>query len=456
MKKFFILKLIIFLNIFAFSQNYKISVKIDGFNEKDTLYFGHHYGNQKNIIDLREFDENGYCIFSGEEKLESGIYFFVMPNKKFFEFLVDKDQEFFITNKKENLIENAKAENSKLNKLFFEFQRKIKNLKKEIAILQEKEKNDKINIEKEILILFDKIEKNTNEILEKYPETLLSQILKSMVELKIPNSLEKENEKYIYFKKHYFDNLDFSDHRLLQTPIFFNKIIYFFENIYYENADTLIKEVNFLMEKSKANEKVFKYVLILLKSYFDNSLKMYYENVFVEICEKYYFNEMVNWENEKNLKDLKKKLKKIKPTLIGKIAPSIILPNQYGEYFSLKEIEADIIILYFWTTDCEYCLISTQILSEKIEKLKLENKNIEIMAVYLGNENEIWEDAITNYNIENWINVYNKSKIYDFINLYNLEGTPQLFILDKNKKIIAKNIDAQIIEKVIESIIIDF
>ncbi|OQX98322.1 MAG: hypothetical protein B6I24_05640 [Bacteroidetes bacterium 4572_128] len=254
MKKFFILKLIIFLNIFAFSQNYKISVKIDGFNEKDTLYFGHHYGNQKNIIDLREFDENGYCIFSGEEKLESGIYFFVMPNKKFFEFLVDKDQEFFITNKKENLIENAKAENSKLNKLFFEFQRKIKNLKKEIAILQEKEKNDKINIEKEILILFDKIEKNTNEILEKYPETLLSQILKSMVELKIPNSsLEKENEKYIYFKKHYFDNLDFSDHRLLQTPIFFNKIIYFFENIYYENADTLIKEVNFLMEKSKAN-----------------------------------------------------------------------------------------------------------------------------------------------------------------------------------------------------------
>ncbi|OQX98323.1 MAG: hypothetical protein B6I24_05645 [Bacteroidetes bacterium 4572_128] len=165
---------------------------------------------------------------------------------------------------------------------------------------------------------------------------------------------------------------------------------------------------------------------------------------------------MVNWENEKNLKDLKKKLKKIKPTLIGKIAPSIILPNQYGEYFSLKEIEADIIILYFWTTDCEYCLISTQILSEKIEKLKLENKNIEIMAVYLGNENEIWEDAITNYNIENWINVYNKSKIYDFINLYNLEGTPQLFILDKNKKIIAKNIDAQIIEKVIESIIIDF
>ena len=40
----------------------------------------------------------------------------------------------------------------------------------------------------------------------------------------------------------------------------------------------------------------------------------------------------------------------------------------------------------------------------------------------------------------NWINVYDPSNKNDFVDTYNLYTTPRVFLLDKTKKIIRKDI----------------
>ena len=461
MKKFFLLNVLIFLNFLSFSQNYKIELRENILQKNDTLYLGHYFGGRKIIVDTAIVENKGNVIFQKEKNLRSGLYFIVFPQKKHLEILIDEDKSFVLETKFPNLLDELKVIGSEENTIFYNFQRKLKTQNQELNSLDKKinDKNKSETKEKRKKIRLEK-EKDIEEIIRKYPNSLLSSMLKSMVETEIPDFPRDENGnvkdslfRYKYYKKHYFDHINFTDERLILTPIIFNKITNFFENVMSQNPEILLKEVIFLIEKSRVNENVFQYVLSLSKSYFENSLSISYENIFVALCEKYYLKGLTNWLSKKELEKMKTKVERMKPNLVGEIAPNITLPDIHGEYFALNQIEADYTLLYFWTSHCSHCQSTTPILRDKILALKQEFKqkfkNIEIMAVYLENNDNELELAINNYDIQNWLNLSAGLEIAYYKKLYNITALPSLYLLDKDKKILVKNFDAEILENLI-------
>jgi hypothetical protein len=72
----------------------------------------------------------------------------------------------------------------------------------------------------------------------------------------------------------------------------------------------------------------------------------------------------------------------------------------------------------------------------------LHSKGVEVYAVLTQpDEKADWQKFIDDHGLYDWINVWDPDMISNFHVLYDVHSTPTLYILDKNKKIIAKRLD---------------
>jgi len=107
----------------------------------------------------------------------------------------------------------------------------------------------------------------------------------------------------------------------------------------------------------------------------------------------------------------------------------------------LNEIQAKYTILYFWDSDCGTCRKETPKLYSYYEKVK--QKDVEVFAVSIELIRSNWETFIDENKLTDWINCIDDKEESNFRSIYNIKGTPIIYLLDKDKKIIAKRLNAE-------------
>jgi len=215
----------------------------------------------------------------------------------------------------------------------------------------------------------------------------------------------------------------------------------------------------------------YRYLLITLFNYFAESKFMGMDVVYFHIAEYYYIPD-ATWSSPDFIAKLKDNLGKNKPTLIGQKAPNLIMrrvpPEHFqmadqdtaikrdphiGQDFFINEIKSRYTILYFWEADCSHCQKATPVLQEVYSRIK--EKGVEVICVHVINSvegKEKWVDFINEYQMYDWINCWSPYS-NDFRKIYNLQSYPQLFILDKDKKIVAKRVTPEQAENIIQNLI---
>jgi peroxiredoxin len=224
--------------------------------------------------------------------------------------------------------------------------------------------------------------------------------------------------------------------------VFHNKLKYYISNVANKSPDSLMVECDMLVDKSRANKEVFKYVVWYLTYYFETSKIMGYDAVFVHMVEKYYMTREAYWVNEKVIENITKRAMSLKPTLIGKTVPNLIMPDSTGyRWFSLYDIKANYIILYFWDPDCGHCRTQTPVLGKFYEDYK--NKGVEVFAINTNNSKaKEWKKFIKEKELK-FINVWDPQNQTNFRSIFDVSQTPVLFVLDSNFKIIAKKLSTE-------------
>ncbi|HDP75347.1 MAG TPA: redoxin domain-containing protein [Bacteroidales bacterium] len=466
MKKIYLLAISMFFlmlaNAFAQKNGYRIEVKIDGLSQGDLL-LGYHFGEKKYVKDTTTVNAKGIAVFEGDTLLPGGIYLVILPEKNYFEVLIDKNQRFTVSTSKDNLLDNLKFSNSPENEGFIQYQRFMIDMQKQSKELSEQLKESlsdtvKANaIREKMNDLNSKVMAYWDEVETKYKGTLLAAVINAMRNVEIPKSnFPKDAPKYDslvwahnynFNRYHYFDNIDFSDARLLRTPILESKINVYFDRVILPMPDSIIPAAIDLIEKAKANREMFQYVLSTLTNKFQTSDRMGMDGVFVAVAEKYYLGGQAWWADQKLLDKIAERVKAIKPNIIGNVAPDLWLPNPNGKYYRLSDIKARVTVVYFWDPDCSHCKKVTPELKKTYEKYK--GNGIEVFAVYTQGDQPKWMEYI-NKNQMNWINVWDPTFSSNFRNLYDIYATPVIYVLDKNKKILAKRISVETLEKILE------
>ncbi|MGD2035423.1 MAG: TlpA disulfide reductase family protein, partial [Bacteroidales bacterium] len=232
--------------------------------------------------------------------------------------------------------------------------------------------------------------------------------------------------------------------------------------------DTIIKEVDFLIEKSRADSAIFRFMLITLFNHYGNSKLMGMDAVQVHLADKYYVKESW-WSDKKFIADLEERIEILKPLLLGKVAPDFELlsvPKEHfiaaehdtalkkyphiGDLIRIHNVKADFLVLLFWEADCGHCKKAVPKLYESY-KDTLENMGVKVIAIstLFGEDGKAkWIDFVNKYKIYDWINAWYPYD-YKFKITYDVRTTPQVFVLDKDKKIIAKRLGVEQVAELI-------
>jgi thiol-disulfide isomerase/thioredoxin len=457
--------LIFSLLSFVKGEGYEIKLKINSLIDT-TVILGHYFNKSMYPDDTVMLNKKGIGTFKGNKSLPGGMYIIFLPSTKFFEILVGDDQKFSIEADTANFIDNLKIEGSDDNSIFLSFQQYMKSIRQKADSIQklinitENDKEKAIYLQQLKEININRIE-YINNIIEENPGLFVSKFLKATLEIEVPDPPKDNNGNIIDSTWQYY-YFDISDPRMLRTPIYEDKIMNYVTKVIPQIPDSIIPEIDMLIEKSRADSSLFRYMLITLFNHYGKSKIMGMDAVQVHIADKYYINESW-WSDPKFIKDLKDKVEKIKPLLIGAKAMDIELINVPAQHFieakndtalkkfphigipfNLYDIRADYTVLLFWEADCGFCKTVVPEMY-KIYQNSLKNQNIKIIAVstLFGEEGKIkWVDFVNKNGLYDWINAWNPYS-YDFKVKYNIMSTPQIFILDADKKIIAKNISPE-------------
>lgn len=463
----FSLLMIVAFTASTYAQGYKIKIKVKGVSDT-TVYLGNYYADKKYATDTITLDKNGVGVFEGKEALKGGIYLVLFPSlgMNYFELLVDDNQNFSLEADTSNFIKTMIVKGDKQNEAFYKFHNYMAvqsslNMPLQKRLQSNKNNADSTEILRNKLVENEKIVKDHwKDIAKQWKGTLFGSVVQAMINPEIPeftapeNIVNKDSAKqmlrYIYYKDHFFDNIDLKDDRLIRTPFLAPKIDEFMSKVVVQHPDSVIKEGEKLIEASRGTEDIFGYLVRYMFGYKDKSKLMGMDKVFIEISEKYYLSGEATWADSTFLAKIRERVEKEKPNLIGNIAPDLQKMETYEKQFvSLHEIPNKYIILAFWEPNCGHCKKEIPKLYKAFQTMKAENIDVQTLAIYTQLEREPWEKFIEDKELFDWINAYDKYYFTDFRNKYDIYSTPTIYILDKNKKIIGKRLGVEQVEQII-------
>jgi len=439
-------------------KGYRISVKVDGLTDGDLL-LAYHFGDRQYLKDTARMVQPGIFVFENETRLDPGMYLVVVPGQKFFEVIVDKNQHFSIATKMDEFVEKTTFERSPDNDAFYEYLRFIRQKSEEMAGLREEFSHQEISEARrnELTGLIEAtdsaVRERQRQYIDRFPDGLFSKVLLAQQEPEMPEAPLKEDGTpdqvalYHIYKNKYWENIDFSDDRLLRTPVFHNKLRAYFSNVVIQIPDSINAEADRVVEKARANDEIFKYTVWFITNHFERSQIMGHDAVFVHMIETYYMSGQAHWVEPDNLKRISERAMKMKPLLIGKVAPNINMFKPDQSRLALHDVKAEFVVLYFWDSECSHCKKVTPELKALSQKLR--QQGVEVFAVNTEAEREIWLRAVDSYLISEWINVNDPNNRSGFREKYDLYATPMIYLLDKDKKIIAKRITVEQVDDII-------
>lgn len=438
------------------AESCRINLKIRGMKDT-TLYLANYFGNKILRVDSLRLDRDGTGTLVKKDKLGEGLYLFYLNDKNYFEFLVGSDQQFSIE------ANFAKSQDNKFygaeeTAAFHQYQLFLGKQKARQTALQNRlnavtGKQDSIMIvQGQLTDLNNSMEKYWKEESTRFKGTFLSDFYRSMMVPTAPDPVIPPDagnpdslrwvSRYNYMKDHFWDTFNFGRAGMIRTPLFQEKLETYFKRLLLQIPDSLINPMIKVIEKSKQNDEVYKYVLLHLLNESVQSQIMGMDKAFVVLSEKFVLNGTKNWPDSATFNKIRERTAALKPNLIGNIAPEIKLPDPEDNYYSLRQVNARFTILYFWEPECSHCQKTTPALNRDLYE-KFKNSGIQVFAVLTQNNKEKWIKAIHEYKILEWTNVWDPMHVSDFRRLYDVTSTPIIYILDKNKKIIAKRLDVE-------------
>ncbi len=158
----------------------------------------------------------------------------------------------------------------------------------------------------------------------------------------------------------------------------------------------------------------------------------------VEILEPLYNVLSANVKQSIYGKDVLKALEAGKRTDIGSPAPYFELPDQARKKISLASYKGKYTFIDFWASWCGPCRAENPNVLAAYNRFK--NKNFEVLSISMDGNKKDWLKAVTEDKLP-WIQVCDlKGSNSEVGKLYGIKAIPMNYLLDKEGRIIAKNL----------------
>lgn len=131
-------------------------------------------------------------------------------------------------------------------------------------------------------------------------------------------------------------------------------------------------------------------------------------------------------------------------------SPNVQLPDPSGISRDLWSLHGKYVLLHFWSAKDRTCRIQNEVLTELYAKYK--SKGFEIYMVSVDDDRAAWTAAIAEDRLS-WINVGDMKGSVSALMSYNIRNIPANYLLDKEGKIVAKNLQGPELNKALAKIL---
>lgn len=427
----------------AWGQQYNMVFKLDGVTDS-VMYIARHYADQLQMMDSARRGSDGSYHFAGKRQWTRGIYALVgeKRDKAIGDFAIDGSQQFTISSDSKLTPSTVTVKGSYANEQIFKYMANLQSAQKELEGIQARKKNPatKAAAEKEEETLNARMKEYTATALNPKKPVLFFDLVRMMDVDDVPEGVA---DKAYYYRTHYWDQVDLTDHSLVYTPHLFNKMNrFFFGMLYRADSDTIIKEVDRLMDRLHCDTLMMRYVLeYITPRYFRSTKNVGWDAVWCHIAERYYLAGRCPWASEGTIHNTRYNFERIRQSIIGAHGQELWMAdtNQSDnpeDWISSHRFPEKYVILWFWDPDCHHCQQYSAELKVLYDSLKTApDRRFEVYAVGYESDVAKWKRYIREHQLP-FVNVGGTFVNVDYQEAYNVHSAPTMIILNEKRDII--------------------
>lgn len=255
----------------------------------------------------------------------------------------------------------------------------------------------------------------------------------------IPDSLKNTERAINYLIEHYWGSIDFEDTVYLHANDMMEQTWCNYCDLLTRVSPTLAcRSMHQVIKSANTSDKMFKYITNLAKKYlYDPNSPMRNEELYIPVLQEMLTSSLLN------------KAEKIRPEAQLKLALKnrvgqkggnfcyTLISGQKGYFYRIK---ADYVLLFFNNPDCRACHETIELLKKAstINRFFYAGK-LKILSLYPDDEVDYWKQHIDEFP-EQWIRAYDKEMRIRQRQIYDLKALPTLYLFDKNKKVLLKDV----------------
>lgn len=416
---------------------------------------------KKFLADSALIGDSGKFEFRGDLLQTKGFYYVILPGEIAIKLLLDLDQEFVFSADASNIDATARIEGSETLTLFYDDLRNKGELDKQyapvagkIARMQPNDPEFRATYE-QFKQLSKQFEDKNRMLMQKYPDNFFTKFKNGgknpeLTFPALPNGELDVRKQTHEFRTHFWDGFDFSEPGLINTPAFYNKINRYITELTPQNQDSIVKYTDVLMQIAGHNDEYYKVISnwIALKYEPGKTKLMDGEAVYSHIILKYFTPEKATWLDEVSIATLRKRAGEMTQSLLNKKAGNVTAKGLSGKTHTLLDSKAPVIIVFIYNPDCEHCEKETPLLIDFYNKWK--NKGVDVFSIAANTTEPEWKGFRNRFNLP-WTDVFDPSNA-SWYPKYFVDVTPELYVLDKNRKFFAKNLQVSQLETILDRI----
>ena len=471
MKQYILLLATMFCLTTVRSQHFTVTLQA-GQYQSGIAYLTYHMGKNLSVEDSAAVNNKGTAVFTGKRKLPPGIYAVVLPGKsKSVDFLIDKEQAITVKIDTTDLLLKTIVTGSPANVLLQQYQKAIA---AKAQLLDAEKKAYSASTTKADTALheanYNRLNKELNDyrdnIIKSQPASMMAVLLNAMKDPAVLNNKPQTHndslQNYYYYKTHYWDGITFMDERVIRTPFFLPRLERYYRELIVPQADSIIKEADYQLLLARSCPEMYKFLLNWLTDEYISPKYMGHDAVFVHLFEKYHSKGLSNWLNEKQMETVSRRAYMLMANLIGAKAADLEMLDTTGKPSPLYDVAADYTVVVFWDPTCGHCKEELPRL-DSVYRANWKAHNVKMYGVLSADSKEDlrqeWLKYIREHNLKDWVNVYQTKEIEaansaaqkpGYRQLYDVTLTPTIYLLDKEKRIIAKKLTWQQLDDLLQ------
>jgi len=424
----------------TFGQPFHIRGTVPGMSNTD-VYLMEDFATSQRVVDTTKTDISGTFDFVMKPDMPVGMYRIMTPTGHMFNVIYNHENIDFVASgmTADNMIQVKKSIE---NMIYYRYLHVKTNNDLRInalrPVLDYYPQNDTfyLVIKNQLEKLQNQLETVTYNLIRNNPGTLAAHFIAmdepEKFNLNIPSSAQN-NE----LKKTYFNHVDFNDTLLLRTHSFTAKLVGYLSLYQNQKMDkkaiekAFVAPVDTILKKAQVNEKMYLFTLYYLVKGFED---FGFENLLQHIALHQQLADFPG--NSPQKQALQKMMHLIRELAIGKTAPDFITRTIKGKRIQLSKVKAGHTLLVFWASWCPHCKAALPKLIKYYDPAHTEK--LQIIAVSVDDTKKPVIKEIKNEGYK-WINIAEqKGWESPIAEQYGVSSTPTFFLLDKDKKIIAK------------------